>query len=282
MHLWIGAALTLSAGVSAATTSNETCTSALDCQLNGVCDGGACACYPAWTGANCAVLNLLPAAVGDGYGYLGSNTSSWGAGVVFDPTSNSYVMFNDEMNNHCGLQTWGHNSRCVLSVSETPAGPFTRLQVVVESWCHGSSIARDPLSGRFVLQHMASGGGPVSSCTQCADGVTPAGAPSAPCDGPPGVAPYSTAAYVADAADGPYVPAPAFLNGANCETAFAPNGTVYVACPWGGKGPDPVACPQAAFLTVSTAASLDAGLAGNWTHLPMTYSLAGSNATDIW
>ena len=262
----------------AAASGGAPCASDLDCQLNGACTAKLCICNAAWTGANCSTLNLQPAALRNGYSSLGANISSWGAGVAFDPASMQYVMFNDEMNEHCGLGTWGANSHCILSTSATAAGPYAKQQVVLDSWCHGSSIARDPVSGRYVLQHM-SNAAPKAQCTQCSSGVTPPGAPMGPCDAS-GVAAYTPLALLASSPLGPYTPAPKFLNGGNCETFFRPNGSVVVACPWGGKSNDP-ACTQAAFLTVSTAPHLDAALAGNWTHLPLTYLPAGSASGTV-
>ena len=258
------------------------CETFLDCQANGDCIAGSCACYPQWTGANCSVLSLLPAPLSNGYNAPGSNTSSWGGGVAFDPVSQQYFMFVSEMNNHCGMQTWPLNSRCVLAVASNPQGPYIRHHVVIESWCHGASVARDPVSGLWLFNHMAHAA-PNANCTACESGITPPLAGTAPCEGPPPVAPYSEAALTATSPAGPFSPAPLFPNGGNCETAFAPNGTVYVACPWGGTGPDPVACPNAAFLTVKRADSLAAAVAGNWTQLPLSYSLAGGdNVSSIW
>ena len=34
-------------------------------------------CDPAWRGANCSTLNILPAKMRNGFGHLGSNRSSW-------------------------------------------------------------------------------------------------------------------------------------------------------------------------------------------------------------
>ena len=39
------------------------CATAAQCQLNGRCAGGTCACDAAWTGSNCSALDLLPAPV---------------------------------------------------------------------------------------------------------------------------------------------------------------------------------------------------------------------------
>ena len=102
------------------------CTEDLDCQLNGLCTVGACVCDPAWKGANCSVLNLLPAKLSNGFGHPGSTTSSWGGNAVQDPKSGKWIMQVDEMNMRCGLGTWGQNSHCILAESDTPNGPYIR------------------------------------------------------------------------------------------------------------------------------------------------------------
>jgi hypothetical protein len=266
--------------VASALSGGASCTSALDCQLNGACVSSACVCSPAWSGSDCSTLALLPAKLVNGFGHVGSNTSSWGAGVALDPVSGQYMMFNDEITQGCGLQTWGSNSHCVLSTSATPEGPYTRQAVVLSQWCHGSSVARDPLSGRWVFNHM-SNAAPRATCTQCSSGVTPAGAATGPCTAPPGAAPYSPQALVADSPTGPYTLAPSFLNGGNCETFFQPSGAVLVACPYGvDRSADP-ACSKTAFLTVSSAPSLQAALAGQWTQLPLTLSTPAGGAVCV-
>jgi hypothetical protein len=78
------------------------CLTPLDCQLNGLCTDGKCVCDSAWKGENCSVLNLLPAKPGQGYGLLGSPTSSWGGSVIHDPKSSKYYMHVAEMVNNCG------------------------------------------------------------------------------------------------------------------------------------------------------------------------------------
>lgn len=261
-----------SVSISSLPQGGAPCTSDLDCQLNGVCGPNhQCTCVPQWTGVDCSVLNLLPAKVSNGVGSIGSNTSTWGAGIVFDPASNLYVMFHDEISEHCGMGTWGQNSHCILSTSSEAVGPYQRSKVVVDSWCHGSSVARDPASGRFVLNHM-SNAAPRPTCTQCQSGVTPANAPTGPCGGG-GVAPYSPQAFVASSIlEGPYTPTSGFLNGGNCETFFTPNGTVVVACPWGENKSNSSQCTQSAFLTISTSPSLGAALGGQWTHFPLALS----------
>lgn len=56
-----------------------TCTTDLDCSLNGACSGGACTCDPGWTGQCCGVLDLLPVDVNATHlGYRHPDTSTWG------------------------------------------------------------------------------------------------------------------------------------------------------------------------------------------------------------
>lgn len=72
-----------------------------------------------------------------------------------DPASKQWYLGVSEMSEHCGLGTWGSNSRCVMAVSTTgPAGPYTRQQVVIDPWCHGASLARDHLSGRWIYGYV--------------------------------------------------------------------------------------------------------------------------------
>jgi hypothetical protein len=129
------------------------------------------------------------------------------------------------------------------------------------------------------MQHMGHAA-PSTSCAVCAGGggITPPGAPQGPCPAS-GTVQYTEGAFVSVGADagGPYVAAPLVKSGANCENFFLPNGTLFVACPWGAKVnlPD---CPENAFLTVSRAESLDAALAGNYTQLPLSIAPAGSPA----
>ena len=279
--LWL-LALTISAHCALQAARQESggpCSTSLDCQLNGACTDGACVCNPGWTNTDCSVLDLLPVAAQNGFGHLGSNVSSWGAGAVHDPISGQYFMFVDQINMHCGLQEWSRNSRCVLAQSQSPAGPYTLVKVLMDSFCHGSSLSRDPISGRWVFNHMASGS-PTTSCAICTDGITPTNSTLGPCVAE-GEVPYTQNAFISSSPLGPYQIAPNLKNGANCESFFTPAGALYVACPWSGRVPIPNCDGHNNFLTVFKAKSLDAGLAGAWEQLPLSYSLAGTNTSSI-
>lgn len=118
---------------------------------------------------------------------------------------------------------------------------------------------------------MSNGTTRATACVQGAGGVTPSGAQLGPCDADNDALPYGASAFTAPGPLGPFTPAPNFINCPNGETFFSADGSVVVACPTGAA--------RASFLSVSSAPSLAAALAGNWTHLPLTISLAGSNAT---
>jgi hypothetical protein len=70
-------------------TEDGACVSELDCQLNGACVEGRCACDTAWSGGakNCSVLSLLPATVPSLQGFpangLAANWSTWGGNALF-------------------------------------------------------------------------------------------------------------------------------------------------------------------------------------------------------
>ena len=145
------------------------CASSLDCQLNGDCVGGKCVCDAAWSGnANCSTLALLPAKMRNGYGHVGSESSSWGAGVDYDPVSKKWVMGISDCkcrlgapfasvahsccadNLQCGQMSLDPNQRCGLAVSDTPDGPYIRNRTIVDSYSEGCSVVRDPVTGRWI------------------------------------------------------------------------------------------------------------------------------------
>lgn len=248
------------------------CTYDVHCSLNGRCDAGACTCYAGWKGTSCATLDLLPAPTVAAYGGgIGGNVSSWGAGVMRDPSSGTYVMYLDEITRGCGLGAWQPNSHCVVATSENALGPYTRVKALQAAWCHGSSLVRDPVSQTYFFGHMshATRG---ASCKQCANGTTPGGAASGPCDADTDALPYSATAFSAPGPLGPFSPVANYINCGNGEAFFSADGSVVMACPEGGATSD-------SFLAVSSAPSATAAIAGNWTRLPQTLSVAGSNVT---
>jgi hypothetical protein len=75
-----------------------------------------------------------------------------GGSAIEDPTTGQWFLGASEISGHCGMQHWHDNSRCVLAVSSNGAGgPYERHSVVIDPWCHGASLARDPVSGRWIF-----------------------------------------------------------------------------------------------------------------------------------
>ena len=60
------------------------CRTDFECSFNGECTAGSCVCAPAWTGAYCHELNLLPANNNTGLNQLHDEPpiSHWGAAVL--------------------------------------------------------------------------------------------------------------------------------------------------------------------------------------------------------
>jgi hypothetical protein len=78
------------------------CRNNADCQLNGACVNGACKCDPAWTGARCQRLNLLPASINAGL--QDPLLSSWGGSLLQNATDGTWV-------------STEHDRRCVYAQS---------------------------------------------------------------------------------------------------------------------------------------------------------------------
>eukprot|EP00035_Acanthoeca_spectabilis_P013667 m.255343 g.255343 ORF g.255343 m.255343 type:complete len:305 (+) comp15946_c1_seq1:142-1056(+) len=106
---------------------------------------------------NCSVLAFAEPRLREAYQGFGTDISSWGGSVAYDPTDGLFHMFVAEMANHCGLETWHPNSRVVHATSPTAEGPYTRVQVVLGHYAHGPSVARDPITGTWVLTHLGTG-----------------------------------------------------------------------------------------------------------------------------
>lgn len=120
------------------------CRTAHDCAFAGECVSGRCVCNAHWSGANCTVLNVQPAAVGAG-GLHRINSSSWGGSVVWDPDARVWRMFFADMELHCGLDTWKRNSRIGIATSANATGPFTfdanaTASIAERSWSHNPTV----------------------------------------------------------------------------------------------------------------------------------------------
>lgn len=86
--------------------SDGSCKDATDCSLGGVCVANKCKCDPAFTGPNCAALNLLAAPKGPVWN-APPRTASWGGNPVFDRSDSKYHLFFAEFVEHCGASSSG-------------------------------------------------------------------------------------------------------------------------------------------------------------------------------
>jgi hypothetical protein len=232
-------------------------------------------------------LDQLPATRGHGFEDARSDTSSWGNAARHDPVSGKWFMANDEMANHCGMLGWEHASRCVLTQADNASGPYTRVAVMQENWCHGSFLERDPISGRWLFRHMGSGNS--KWCWSCSNGTTPMEPKWVPCETNGSVkeagafVSKSTSPLEGWGAAGSHV---SDLLGANDEAFFMTNGTVFFSSDRGDNYPN---CPKQCFgkcrnmKAVSRAESLADAMTGNFTY---TYRgatqvlLGGSNSSS--
>eukprot|EP00658_Telonema_sp_P-2_P078652 TRINITY_DN7418_c0_g1_i6.p1 TRINITY_DN7418_c0_g1~~TRINITY_DN7418_c0_g1_i6.p1 ORF type:complete len:606 (+),score=78.46 TRINITY_DN7418_c0_g1_i6:190-2007(+) len=153
--------------------SPPSCTTALDCSLNGECAASRCNCLPAWKGDRCDVLNLIPmSSPRDGDAYRSTDRSSWG-GSVSRGADGLYHLFVSEMAEQCGLSSYTSNSQIVHATSAQPEGPYQRQQVIVESFAHNPTLVVDPRDGTLVLYHIGCGTEQRKKIQDCVNGTTP-------------------------------------------------------------------------------------------------------------
>ena len=87
------------------------CTTDSDCNLNGKCVAGTCACVSFWGGPDCGQVQFLPAAAANHAALLpSSNQSHWCAGVQFDASDKTWHLYSALMADNCGLNSWQSNS----------------------------------------------------------------------------------------------------------------------------------------------------------------------------
>lgn len=153
------------------------CYSAMQCELNGRCVHGKCACAQGWKGRFCQTLDLAPARRGNGYHR--ENTTSWGGSIIPPEVSGlkRYQLIVSEFDLHCGFNAWYEVSRIVRASSTTADGPYTFEEVVKPRFAHGVAVARSPTDNKFLLYHIGDGDQPpvAPGLMQCTNGTTPVG-----------------------------------------------------------------------------------------------------------
>ena len=112
-----------------------------------------CVCDSGWTGPDCSVLDLAPAAAPSDQAYCHFNDSTWGGSAVRDSETGVYHLFFSEMSNNCSLRSYGTVSRIAHATSATPAGPYTRRDVALPVLAHNPQVVRHP-DGTYLLFHI--------------------------------------------------------------------------------------------------------------------------------
>jgi hypothetical protein len=216
----------------ASSTPTTSCTTDLDCSLNGVCGSmtpGVCSCDPGWVAADCSALNISSVDPHNGRNGLANGSSSWGGGVLLGPDGKTYHMFYSKMvGTNCTLSQWTTNSACWRATSTSPLGPFTDAGAVMNSFCHNAVPALAP-DNTYLLYHIGCGN---STPVPCGG----AGGPAHPSSSSCGLTPFL---MTAPAPEGPWTPSftplLAGVPGAwdasvtNVAPVFLPNGTVLLA-----------------------------------------------------
>lgn len=138
--------------------ASPSCLTSVDCAMNGECvkpnpsdaqSPGRCRCFDGWKGSSCEVLDLLPVDPRRGGLRLPNHDSStWGGSVIY--REGLYHMFASEIIYNCGLYAWTTNSQVIRAVSESPYGPYRKVQVLLPPFAHDANVMEAP-TGEIVL-----------------------------------------------------------------------------------------------------------------------------------
>jgi hypothetical protein len=80
--------------------------------------------------------------------------ASWG-GLPVEEAGQYHLAFAD-FTLHCGLGTWGTNSQVSRAVSDHPAGPYTKVDVLAEPFHHNPTIVKAP-DGMLLMVSIGNG-----------------------------------------------------------------------------------------------------------------------------
>ena len=174
MELWwqfagLAAALLLPAcGGGRVPVTAGSCSSDLDCSLNGVCTAGRCVCDAAWGGQSgrCDELRFKPASFPQGYGLSPPLNSSWGGNPIWDEDTQQYHLYTSVLTNGCFLGAWTSHSRIDHSVSDSLSTPFTFKDVAINTQATNPQVValRD---GSYAIFYSGSGEGPPVGGLNC-------------------------------------------------------------------------------------------------------------------
>jgi len=182
-----------------ATTGGASCSTSLDCWLNGDCSAGVCVCDPAWTGSSCNILAEQPAhQLWPPPDTLPSNISTlpsaWGSTIVQDETG----IFHMYVEVVCRFFTWMHIAGSVIvhATSQTIQGPYSFSDIALPQQSMTPHLVRDH-DGAWLLLHQRNisvRGDPMCTGEEAAsafangDVYSKSGPNSSEFDGPPSIA----------------------------------------------------------------------------------------------
>jgi hypothetical protein len=141
------------------------------CSLNGdAAADDSCSCDSGWTGADCAVLDLLPnpsekvSSTGGVGSYIADNDySSWGMSIIEDVEKRGeFHGFVAEFEYGCNLNSWGTNSYVNHLVSSSPGGPWKQAKSgrALNVWAHNPKLVYSPQDKKYVMYHIGGGDTP--------------------------------------------------------------------------------------------------------------------------
>jgi hypothetical protein len=220
------------AALAAPCTPKPVCEVDEDCNLNGVCTAGVCACFRPWGDSTCGELQfkaIQAPAERNGYPGASANASTWGGNAIY--YEGQFHLYVAEMSNNCTLAQWGSNSRVVHAVASNAEGPYARVDVALPTWAHNPQVSHVPGGGfggadLFALWHIGGGNGPVDGGALCAaNGTVLRVAP------PPLAGGASSPVHVSNSPFGPWQPVLSEQPSCNNPSQFQhPNGTWFIVC----------------------------------------------------
>ena len=134
----------------------DSCSTSLECWLNGECIKNQCVCDQVWTGGSCNILlEQASDQIWPPVDPLPSNISqlpsSWGASVIKDPDTGLYHAYIEVV---CRFFTWMHISGSVVvhATATSITGPYTFADVALPQQSMTPHIVRDT-DGAWLLLH---------------------------------------------------------------------------------------------------------------------------------
>ena len=109
---------------------SSSCTSDLECSLNGICQANHCICDSPWSGSSCSILNQQTVRYPQGYGQFPILTS-WGGSILTDSATGKHHLFVSTLTNSCPLFYWQTNSRIDHTVANNIPGHISLCSLVL-------------------------------------------------------------------------------------------------------------------------------------------------------